>query len=400
MSRNTSLVSWRLMGETKWFNNGAPNQIRAAFPYFTFMVTVPKTGTLKTCGFYVDSIASSQTMRAAFRLIDDNAWKPTGADLAYRDLTPALGWNVPGIMSADGTDGGAKLAVTKGQLLAIVIYFPGTAGDVTLIVCPQVTSGFARPVIERSTHRAWSADGSTWTVATDANTAYQPLFTGLMYDDDTAYAMDVCVPFGAPTTTQNFSSSTTPDEVSLRMQIAARLPLAGAYLWTQPGGAFDVVLYDAADAVLATQSFLSGHVHTASFEQEFLIEFDAPVLLEPDTTYRLAFKSTSTSNSPIRYHTLPSGWETAAPLGAECYWSERVDGGAWTDRQDRFPAIAPFFDPEELTWTAPSTAYVYSGEIAIAVGLGSSSEGPEAAEAGLLIEMCFGGSYRRLLREL
>jgi hypothetical protein len=62
----------------------------------------------------------------------------------------------------------------------------------------------------------------------------------------------------------------------------------------------------------------------------------------------------------------------------------------------------------ELKWaltmstaTDPApTTYEYEGDIPIEVGLGSSSEGPAAAEAGLLIEMCFGGSYRQLLREL
>jgi len=181
----------------------------------------------------------------------------------------------------------------------------------------------------------------------------EPFFFGLKYDDDVAVTIDHCVPHLPPTVDTNIHTGTTPDEVALRMQVPVALPLAGAYVFTQPIGDFALVLYSETNAVLATTTWYAINGVQGGVDREQVLEFPTPFLLVPNTTYRLAMKPLSASNVSMRYYPLAPGWEGGAPYGPQCYYSHRTDGGAWTDFTGRVPPIAPFYDGDSLSYIPP-----------------------------------------------
>lgn len=140
-------------------------------------------------------------------------------------------------------------------------------------------------------------------------------------------------------TTLSVHTGTTPDEIALRLRFPVEVALGG-YEWTlnpnTVGRDFDIVLYDNNDAVIETHSYDldQAFVNAARYGRLFSSDRVIPA----NTTYRLALKPTTASGVTVFYIEVNDAAHWGHHPGGELvYWSERTDGGAWTDRTIRRP---------------------------------------------------------------
>jgi len=117
----------------------APVPFNTATPSFTSMlidasgekvaliIQVPRTGTLDQFEFRIGSSIQLPTngLKCSFQDVSLTTGDPDGTIDQYRVVTglSANSWVIPGLMTSDGTDGGTKRNVARGDLLACVIEF-------------------------------------------------------------------------------------------------------------------------------------------------------------------------------------------------------------------------------------------------------------------------------------
>lgn len=295
--------------------------IDAATEKVAFRVQAPKTGNLGAVKFRLGTVTTGDTLKVSFQDAGASG-DPDGTPDQYRTIVVANTdddrWVVTGVLTADGTDGGAKRSVTRGDWFFVVIEFNSfVAGNLNI-------QGASKPVpIGNGAY----GDHNTGTWVKNALA-----FCGIVYYDDNSFAY---TPTCSPTVSQatnSLNTGTTPDEVALKFQVPVEVSCSGAWVMCDLDGEASIILY-AADGttVLASATFLSAErADTAVRQMEFL--WGADVTLAAATVYYLAVKPTTATSLTVRYVDVPSAGDMdALPGGQTCIWSQRTDGGAWAD---------------------------------------------------------------------
>lgn len=159
------------------------------------------------------------------------------------------------------------------------------------------------------------------------------------------------------------NTGTTPDETGCKFQLPATMACTGArvcYPRSGLAGAFDVILYSAADAVLASASVTDKDFADNS---DYANVFWDSVSLSAATDYRLIVKPTSASNVYMVKWTFESATARAyLPEGASWQWTERTDAGAWTDTATAITPIGLWVSDITFSTTAGGGGeYAYIG---------------------------------------
>jgi len=94
----------------------------------------PKTGNLAKIWFRVGTITTAQDLKISFEDVDLATGDPDGVVDQYRVMAPgtANSWKQTPLITSDGTDTGAKRAVTIGDYLTAVIEFDTVAGNLQI----------------------------------------------------------------------------------------------------------------------------------------------------------------------------------------------------------------------------------------------------------------------------
>jgi len=285
----------------------------------------PKTGTLGKVGIKFDAVTAAEDFRISFQDVDLTNGNPDDTDDQFRDIPSASisagTWVKTGLITSDGTDVGAKRSVTKGDLLAIVGTFPATVGSLEIrsfdIASPILVTNDTYVLFHNAT--SWAKDASVKLVS-----------VALEYDDGSYAFIGNTWPFTGEEIGL-FNNTDTPDEKALRFQVPFKCRAWGCWIPVEVDGATDIVLYDSAGAVKATIS-LNPDVRLNSSQVAYFLPFATPVTLDINSTYRLAIKPTSTTDiramsvivDEVAIMDQLSG-------GQSVYYSERTNGGAWTD---------------------------------------------------------------------
>lgn len=116
--------------------------IDAAGEKVAIVFRAPKTGTLDRAEFKLDAVTQAPVsgLRVSFQDVGAADGNPDGTQDQFRTVPQgsisAGAWVVPGLMTSDGTDGGTKRSVTKGDLIAFVVEFDSfAAGDSLEVRC-------------------------------------------------------------------------------------------------------------------------------------------------------------------------------------------------------------------------------------------------------------------------
>lgn len=309
--------------------------INASTVRYAWVFRAPKAGTLNRAGFRFASAATPQTMKASFQNANASVMRPDETVDQFRTFTPATGWISTGLITSDGTDGGTKRTVTKGELLCLVVEWDAATGAVVL----QPHCG-ANDHWKPNIWHAQRSSGGAWSAAINLSTAN----FGVQYDDGNWAYIDGAVPFSNDSN-HAFNSGSTPDEIGLRFVAPwDGAKLKGVFAYLNFAGGFEIHLYDAADALVASSAIASTNDRAGAFALDCYAELPNHEL-EGGQVYRVTLIPTSANNVTLQYIDVPTNdYLRAWPMGHTCYQTARTNGvGPWVDTDTRRPALALIF---------------------------------------------------------
>lgn len=302
------------------------------------IIEVPKTGTLDKFEWLAGTVtlnANSQ-IRSSFQDVSLTTGAPDGTVDQFRN-TAGSGistntWTVPGLITSDGTDTGAKRSVTRGGFLACVIdYSTFTAGDV-LNVQTLSTDDIAALASGGIPYTMQFTGAGPW-----ADQTQQPI-VGLKYNDGTyAYVGGVTYPIQALNTVL-FNSASTPDERGSIIRFPAPVRVGAAWVRIDLDGDADLVLYDS-DGITALETVsMDKDVRQGLVGRTRQIRFATDRALLANTNYRLVVKPTSVTDLTIYDFDVNAAALLDGVEGGQTWqYTQRTDAGAWTQTVTKRP---------------------------------------------------------------
>lgn len=297
---------------------------------------VPKSGDITGVCFALQGVTTAQDIRAAIQTLSSGL--PSGSNYKGSASGTIASASLAANQVLDVTLGTQATAAVVGDSVAIVLDWPGTAGNVkALMPASGSTPTVNYSVFARYTASAWSKTFSTAMVA------------GFKYSDG-SYA--ACAPlFSALAALSYNGDAAGADEYGIVLPIAAKCRAIGATAYFQTGtppANLLMTLYSGTTPVASCK--LDGswlYTSVAGFRQ-FL--FSTPVELAPGT-YRLALTCEGSAASiPLSISTVTSNAQLATwPGGAGSYLTKRVDGVTWSSGTPSYGAAA---------WTDVDTQHV------------------------------------------
>lgn len=239
-----------------------------------------------------------------------------------------------------------QAAAVAGDYAAVYIYPTASTPNGSNFIAASATAGVAqgRGILMYYT--------TSWTVP---STGAGPI--AVKYDDGEIYGMAL----SSLTVHVLIRSSTTPDEVGCLLTVPAGMTCYGARFFVAAASygtsaTADIILYDVNDTVLATTSISDKDFVNALGQVDV---FWDGVNLTPGTSYRIAIKATTGTSGDI--YTQKWSFESTTalaslPCGDSWQWTERTDGGVWTDTDTAVSPMALWISAIEFT-----SAYGFSG---------------------------------------
>ena len=287
-----------------------------------FVFRVPKSGNITKVGFRVITAATPQTIRVSLCTVDAATGDPTttlyGGSAAGTQASPAANTFYEVTL-------GTAAAATIGDVIAVVLQFDTTAGDVG--ISPGLTSYGGRAIVAFPYLDVFA---TAWTKGAANGVNCIPACT-IGYDDGT-YPYNGMTPIAttAPAIV-TFNNGSTPDEVGNRFTVPFPCRVSGFWAICDFDGDADLVLYGPTDTVLATVSVDKDIEAVATAAHQTYLPF-APVTLAASTTYRFVVKPTSaTSLSVYRISSHSAAAMDQMSGGQTFHETSRTDAGAWTD---------------------------------------------------------------------
>lgn len=300
--------------------------INAAGEKAAFVFRIRKGGTIDHVGFMVNAASNPQDLRVSLQDVDTTTGDPDGTQDQFRDVTgiAANTYFTTGLITSDGTDGGVKRTVSPGDLLAIVIEFASTVGNLNI----------AQDIDNRG----------------DVNFPYRDFFTsswspgvarmvGHIEYDDGSYEQGwnfLCADLMSTTV---FNSSSTPDERALKFSLPFDCQIAGFWSYSDIDNDCDFVLYNAASTAISTTSVTQQVQQNPTNARPFFHYFDTPHTYNAGDVMRLSMKPGASNSSSYEFESPSAALMAANELGTDAVLSTRALAGAWTDDTDRRPYL-------------------------------------------------------------
>lgn len=296
----------------------------------------PKTGTLNRFGYRIGTVGNvpDNGLRYSFQSL--SAGLPDGTQDQFADITSGIAtgaWLEPtDYMGSGGLGSGSKRSVTIGEYLSAVIEFPSfVAGDSVTTVRFGITDDLSanqNPLV------------NTGAGYTATNNNGWPL--GLLYDGDSDYTPflgDHWVPFATFVADAAYGSGSTPDERGMRFQLPWDCIVDGVEISADWDADADIVIYDSdGTSVLATVNQDSEN-RLGTNPGPIKVPFPDVALLA-NTTYRVTAKPTTASTLQLQTFTASSNAHLGGISGGSSwYYTQRTDGGSWTDTDTKRPWI-------------------------------------------------------------
>ena len=311
-----------------------------------WMFCIPRDGTVTDVGFYISAKGGTPPAYNAGLVTLDSSGRPTTTAYggsAVTEFTPTTtGWLWVTLSTA--------ATANAGDFAAVHIYPTASTPTGTnniAITRIQVADIGGTPMYY----------ASSWSTVTYAS-AY-----AIRYDDNSIHGLALA----SNTVHVQVRSDTTPDEVGCLFQVPAAMTVYGAKFsaagssWGSAAAA-DIVLYNAADTVLATAA-----ISDKDFvdDNETINVFFDSVSLSANTNYRLIIKPTVSTNGNV--YTPKWTFESAAalaviPEGTRWQYTSRTDAGAWSNDSSSIMPLGLWVS--DITFTTTSGGggeYAYIG---------------------------------------
>jgi hypothetical protein len=325
-----------------------------------FIVPATKSGTLDKFEFRLTTVtqAPANGLKCSFQAVDATTGVPSGTPLAYRVVTSGLTantWIVPGLLTDDGTDGGVKHTVTRGDLVACVIEFQSfTAGDNLTVTTSDDGGTTAQPFAGRAYHAHFTA---SWAKAT----AGAPV-VALKYNDATYGPIPQGLPISSVLASA-IGTGSTPDELGTVFQLVAPMRVGGAWVRVDLDGDADVVLYDSDGTTVLESASIDKDIRPSTAAFGYFVPFDTDVDLLDATTYRMVVKPTTATTLTVYGVTVNSAAIVGAIGGAGTAFhrTARTDAGSWIETTTIRPFVGLWVTGIEDGGSGGEPSFVFVG---------------------------------------
>lgn len=323
-------------GRTAWHRGGlaAPVEsnlvIDATGEKVAYVVKAPATGDLSKVRFRIGGVTGAEDLRVSFQDLDASG-DPDGTADQFRVVpaaSVATGFVQTGIVSSDGTDGGTKRSVVRGDRLAVVIEFAGTAGNI--LITTHTTTALDLQADAYPDHFT-----SSWTKQQTA-----AAMMSLEYADGSVYPIIGVLPgiFGNET----FNSSDTPDERGNNFTLPFAARIVGIWSWLDYDNAVDLVLYSGTD-VLATKAAPAAAIRSVATAGCVAVYFDSDVEVSAEEEFRAIVKP-GAGNVGLSTCALGHATERAAYFREDFYSTSRTNAGAFSEDTAKVYQVGPILD--------------------------------------------------------
>lgn len=285
----------------------------------------PKSGNISKIGFMTGAVTSAQTLDARIETIDTSG-NPSGT---------LWGTNTNGSQASPAANTWywvtltASAAVSRGEIFCVNIQWAGSAGNLQiryLLTGPRANVSIPYPVANTG---SWSKTNAPPLVAIEYDDGTRPHCGGF--------------PINNTITSQSVSTTTTPDEVGAYFKVPFACKCSGIALKVGLAGAvtYAVKLYDSdGSTVLASRTGLDSDWRSGNSGLHAVL-WTSEITLAKDTFYRATFlPETNNNHTFYRASIDSSGTLQSWPGGANFYWTQRTDAGAWTEDQTKVPQMA------------------------------------------------------------
>lgn len=315
------------------FNTGYT--LDAASEKVALILHAPKTGNIRKVGFRTSTVTTGETVDVRIESVDATTGDPSGTLLAANtNIAHVIAdtddnvWLTTANLTADA-------AVTKGDLIAIVIAAPGSgsfAFSIGEFADGAASSGPVFPYIDHFT-TAWakSTGGGGYSFA-------------LEYSDGSYEVIPGCWPL-SNVQSDTFNNTSTPDERALKFRLPFPARVTGFWAWLDLDGDCDIVLYDSDGTTPLLTKSLDKDVRVGTGGRSMTGFFSSTASLLANTYYRLAVKPTSATNLiSYRLQVAAAAVMDGLDGGQDFHGSTRVDAGSWTDTTTDRPTVGLLID--------------------------------------------------------
>lgn len=288
------------------------------------MFFAPKTGNVRKLLFGTRTVTTGGTFDIRLETVSLTDGNPTGTLFATNSNGSQALVATTDNNTLFATQMTADAAVTQGQLLAIVVVAPASVNVGIAHWYPENfnPSNQRTPYVSQFTS-AWSKLPG-W------------LLGGLEYDDGSV-AFAAGQPFPIKTTaTASVSSSTTPDERGFYFSRPFADKVTGFWFQGIRSGDVDIVLYDASNNVVATNSFDKDTNQSTGAGGFHFLPFATAITLTANTYYRCVIKPTTTTAITVYdFDILTAAHMDAFQGGQQMIHTQRTDAGSWTNNSTK-----------------------------------------------------------------
>lgn len=347
------------------FQLGPPGQTGAAAMTMdasaekcAFIIQVPKSGTLHSFEFRqaTNTNQPDNGLRISFQDLNASG-NPDGTQDQFRTITTGFGAGVwltpPGPLTNDGTNGGTKRSVTKGDYVACVVEFESfVAGDSVEISALGAPSN--NPEWNHSLGWYFATFVASWTKQTDDAPCL-----ALKYDDGSYGSFPLPVWPIKTVNTRTWNNGGSPLRRGVRFQLPMACRCAGAWARLDLDGDADLTLYNNADTVLATVNLKSVNRSGVNGGVHFTYWATAQDLAA-NTTYRLVVTPSSGTNMSFYDLDIEASALLAAMDGGSQWYSTWGTTGSWTDTDTNRGLMGLLIDGIESGGAGGEHAYVFA----------------------------------------
>ena len=324
-----------------------------------WVITIPKTGTLKKIGWRVYTVSSPVlTVRVSVETVAMSIGAPVATTDADKVLykTGAVSSDISNPSAGvrfDAINGSDGISVTKGDRVAITIRMISlTSGSITVHYAQHGGfTPFSGLNSLRNNAYTFSYVGSTWTMF------HTPQIT-LEYDGEF-----VPVPFTMPVqlaaSSSAWNSNSNPDRRGMKFKIPFGCKLGGAIFYYDGDSDTDLILYEPDGYTVATgfPITLNKNDRVSNSFGWYFIEFPVHPIIVADSDYRFVFLPKETTNCTMFMVTpTPDGGIsglTAYQEGSDLVYTTRNGAPssgdkAWTDSTTQKTTVALFISEIDI----------------------------------------------------
>lgn len=291
-----------------------------------FVFYVGKAGTLGKVRFGTATVTTGDVLKWSFQNVDATTGMCDETADQYRTVTIADANDnaafLTGLVTADGTDTGAKRTVTAGELLGIAFEFDSyVAGNLNIATRTTVAPlGAGLSYTAHKTGGSWAKVGAAY-----------PRFA-LEYDDGTYAPLQMVDAAINRITAETFNSTSSPDERGNIITPTFKSKSNGGAVVVDADADGDLVLYDTNGTSTMGSCTIDKDVRRdANAGISYCYWTQGEQTLNAGSAYRLVWKPTA-SNSSIYVGTYPAAVVLDQLSGGQAvHKTSRTDAGAWTE---------------------------------------------------------------------